>query len=130
MEYRLEDARTGALLLTIQVQPGEESERAARAEAGRQARRHAAGGGWVLVRGWDRYYLYVQDRYYQACARCGQWMLPVARRYGDACRSCRARPRLSTAVHHAQPRKRRPAPPDMQLRLPDTVPEPAELAGA
>src|SRR2546423_92202 len=120
MVYRLQDARTGAVLLLIPVPARAESEaaesdgRAARSLAARQARRHAAGGTWVLVTGCGKTYLYVGDRYFVPCPRCGRWMLPADTRRSEACAECRAADRVpapALAAHapqrrNAAPRKR------------------------
>lgn len=95
---RLADARTGLTLLAIPVEIYP-TERQALAVAGRQARRHAAAGTWVLVTGEGTALLYVDDRYFVLCEHCRRWMPP--RRRGNVCGACRAAAEASAAQSSA-----------------------------
>lgn len=98
--YRLADARTGLTLLAIPVEIYP-TERQALAVAGRQARRHAAMGTWVLVTGEGTALLYVEDRYFVLCEHCRRWMPP--RRRGNVCGACRAAAEAAAAQTAAAP---------------------------
>lgn len=129
--YRLEDAKTGVTLLLIPAY-AYGSPHLALCAAGRQARRHAAGGTWVLVRGAEKALLYVGEHCFVQCEDCGKWMLP--RRRGNHCPECRAEepapvpaPTARTTAktparkpRKSAPRRRRPPlPAPGQLTLPD-----------
>jgi hypothetical protein len=125
--YRLEDAKTGLTLLLIPTY-AYGSPHLALCAAGRQARRHAASGTWVLVRGVDKALLYVGEQCYVQCEDCGKWMLP--RRRGNCCLECRVEEaEVTTAAgspstgRRSQPsrqkRRRRPQPSPNQLTLPE-----------
>jgi hypothetical protein len=124
--YRLEDAKTGITLLLIPTY-AYGSPHLALCAAGRQARRHAAGGTWVLVRGGEKSLLYVGEHCFVQCEECSRWMLP--RRRGNSCPECRADETepvsaVSKTVGAKSPtprpkRRRRPAPSPNQLVLPE-----------
>jgi hypothetical protein len=121
--YRLEDAKTGLTLLLIPTYTYGTPQLALCA-AGRQARRHAASGTWVLVTGADRNLLYVGDRCFVQCEGCSKWMLP--RRRGNFCPECRTDDEgVGTAVNVAKSgrsrpkRRRRPPVGPHQLTLPE-----------
>lgn len=116
----LKDARTGSVLLMLPVQEG--NTHGALCIAVRQARRQAAMGAWALLTTDERHYLFVGDQGYVACPECGRWM--HERRKGQLCAAC-DEPALrasagarTTARAGVRKRRRKPAPPDMQLRLP------------
>jgi hypothetical protein len=120
--YRLADAKTGITLLLIPTY-AYGSEHHALCAAGRQARRHAAGGTWVLVTGAGKSLLYVGEQCFVACEQCGKWMLP--RRRGNVCVECRTpEPAAKEAVTSRSTRrrpahKRRKRVAEGQLTLPD-----------
>lgn len=125
MIYRLADARTGLTLLAIPVETYP-SERQALAVAGRQARRHASAGTWVLLTGEGTALLYVGDRYYVLCEECRRWMAP--RRRGNVCATCRSAAEHTPAASKpaaigTPPRKRsrRRRISSEQLELPDLL---------
>jgi hypothetical protein len=122
--YRLADARTGLTLLWVPFY-AYGSEQHALCAAGRQARRHAAGGTWVLVTGADKALLYVGERCFVPCEECRGWMLP--RRRGNTCEACReryaeaatARSGSATPSPRRSVRRRKRAVPAEQLSLPN-----------
>ena len=118
--YRLADAKTGITLLLIPTY-AYGSEHHALCAAGRQARRHAAGGTWVLVTGAGKSLLYVGEHCFVGCEQCGKWMLP--RRRGNVCAECRLpaeQPSASAKKSKRAPQKRRKRPvSEGQLTLPD-----------
>ena len=121
--YRLEDAKTGLTLLLVPTY-AYGTPQLALCAAGRQARRHAASGTWVLVTGADRPLLYVGEHCFVQCEDCGKWMLP--RRRGNFCPECRSEQSeaapakaKSTSTRKRPSRRRRPQPAPGQLTLPE-----------
>jgi hypothetical protein len=123
--YRLEDAKTGLTLLLIPTY-AYGSPHLALCAAGRQARRHAAGGTWVLVRGEDKALLYVGEHCFVPCEECGKWMLP--RRRGNHCPECRAEePQQQVAVSSGSSRSRKAASRPAPRRRRPPLPAPGQL---
>ncbi len=131
MQFELKDAKTGTQILAIPVVPGGASEHTVRCTAGRQARRLAAGGLWILLTDGRRHFLYVGDRMFAACRECSSWYLPGGHRRGETCPGCREAASAGSVESAPRPRPRRrrarPGSP-LQLVLPE-MPVPPSSPG-
>lgn len=85
---RVEDAATGQLIMLAPLHAYRTPEVALQCAA-IQARRHAAGGRAVVLRGWVKPRLYQEGRCFVPCDRCSAWMPQRRRSRGPHCRVCR-----------------------------------------